>query len=65
LKRANIKVREDSRVKVLDFGLAESDGTDRRDVIKPLVGADITTPAMNQMGIILGNDLQCSSLTPQ
>src|SRR6266542_1327353 len=54
LKPANIKVREDGTVKVLDFGLAKA--------LEPAVGAaasvtmspTITTPAMTQMGVILG-----------
>jgi Tol biopolymer transport system component len=54
LKPANIKIRPDGTVKVLDFGLAKA--------IEPEVASSagvsqlptITTPAMTQMGLILG-----------
>ena len=54
LKPANVKVRDDGTVKVLDFGLAK--------VADPAVATSstlslsptITTPAMTQVGLILG-----------
>ncbi len=54
LKPTNIKRRPDGTVKVLDFGLAKAlDPTSsiRRDVT---ASPTITTPAMTQMGLILG-----------
>jgi eukaryotic-like serine/threonine-protein kinase len=54
LKPANVKVRSDGTVKVLDFGLAKA--------MEPAVSSarnlsqspTITTPAMTQLGVILG-----------
>jgi len=54
LKPANIKLRSDGTVKVLDFGLAKA--------MEPVVATSsnqsmsptITTPAMTQMGMLLG-----------
>jgi len=54
LKPANIKVRDDGTVKVLDFGLAKA--------MDPVAGSSpnlsmsptITTPAMTEMGMVLG-----------
>ena len=52
LKPANVKLRPDGTVKVLDFGLAKAAeaGTASGDAHSPT----ITSPAMTQMGVILG-----------
>src|SRR5262249_45353655 len=65
LKPANIKVRDDGTVKVLDFGLAKMIGPLEGAPYAADVGAGfsrptatmsptITTPAMTQLGVILG-----------
>ena len=54
-KPANIKVRSDGTVKVLDFGLAKATWT-RRPPRAPTSSTSptITSPAMTQVGMILG-----------
>jgi serine/threonine-protein kinase len=51
-KPANIKIRPDGTVKVLDFGLAKA--MDAAVVIGGSESPTITTPAMTQAGMILG-----------
>jgi eukaryotic-like serine/threonine-protein kinase len=54
LKPANVKVRPDGMVKVLDFGLAKA--MEPATAMSPGLSQSptITTPAMTQMGVILG-----------
>ena len=58
LKPANIKIRDDGAVKVLDFGLAKIvDGAVSSGVpvsVAHSLSPTITTPAMTQLGVILG-----------
>jgi Tol biopolymer transport system component len=58
LKPANVKVRPDGTVKVLDFGLAKaieaSADAPARGSAALSLSPTITTPAMTQMGVILG-----------
>jgi Tol biopolymer transport system component len=53
LKPANVKLRPDGTVKVLDFGLAKAADSGPVNV-DSTQSPTITTPAMTQMGVILG-----------
>jgi eukaryotic-like serine/threonine-protein kinase len=54
LKPANIKLRHDSTVKVLDFGLAKAFEPAAMRAGDATMSPTITSPAMTQLGVILG-----------
>jgi len=54
LKPANIKLRPDGTVKVLDFGLAKAFEPAAARAGDATISPTITSPAMTQLGVILG-----------
>ena len=54
LKPSNVKIRPDGTVKVLDFGLAKAMDPSPAGTSNFSMSPTITTPAMTQVGLILG-----------
>ena len=52
MKPGNVKIRDDGTVKVLDFGLAKTPS--HTDTAPDGSGSVVTSPAMTQLGIVLG-----------